>query len=67
MLLDQFKKICKTARKGSHTYVLNPVEHETGIVKSCVEGDECLVVKVDGGEIKCWDYRECLELRNTVS
>jgi hypothetical protein len=55
---SRFEFVCMESEAGRDALVANHGEH--GLVARC-SGDH-LLVTTPSGDVRCWDYRECVEL-----
>ena len=62
---DRFTHVCLEAEGGRDAFVTHPSSAEEGIVKECILSSGHLVVETPGKETRCWDFRECEEMRHT--
>lgn len=62
---ERFTYVCLEAEAGRDAFVRHPDSGEEGRVTSCIEKTGHVVVTRPDNETRCWDYRECNELKHT--
>lgn len=62
MKTDRFQYLCQEVDKGSELFINHPSTGERGRLQSC--SMDHVVVETDKGERRCWDFRECDEIRS---
>jgi len=63
MKRERFDFVCQDTVSGVDAFVRHPSTSEEGRVLSCSTGH--MVVETSDGNKRCWDYRECEEVRRS--
>lgn len=67
MTKDRYAYLCRQAEAGRDPFASHPGSMEEGLVTSCITRSGHLVVATAEGHRRCWDYRDCEELRHAKS
>lgn len=60
---NRFMYLCSEAMAGSDAFVRHPADNEEGMITSCSLNTEHMIVRTAEGNTRCWDYRECDDIR----